>query len=126
MSEKLIGVTTGVAGIFLWFMPLASWTEEFLGVNRTFFQTGQHIGGIAYLLLFSMFAYSVFSWLKLHPLRIITGVLSLLICFIFLTQIWPNIGWGLLGLFFVSILGTVCAIADNRKEKIVSSDINLT
>jgi uncharacterized membrane protein len=113
MDKRIIGVAIGVAGIFLWFMPLASWTED----SMNFFQAGYHIGGIAYLLLFSMFAYSVFSWFKLYPLRIIAGALSLLICLMFLVQIGSNIGWGLIGLILVSILGIVLGIMDNKKQK---------
>ncbi|MDI6714671.1 MAG: hypothetical protein QMD43_06570 [Thermodesulfovibrio sp.] len=86
MDKRMLGVMLGVAGIFLWFMPLVSWTEEFMGVSRTLIQTGQHLGGITYLLLFSMFAYCVLSWLKIHQLRIIAGVISLLICLIFFAQ----------------------------------------
>jgi uncharacterized membrane protein len=117
MDKRIIGVTIGVAGIFLWFMPLASWTENFVGSSINVFQAGYHIGGIAYLLLFSMLAYSVFSWFKLYPLRIITGALSLLICLMFLVQIGSNIGWGLIGLILVSILGIVLGIMDNKKQK---------
>jgi len=116
MDKRMIGVTIGVAGMFLWFMPFASWTEKFMSEPTRLFQTGQHIGGIAYLLLFSMFTYSVFSWLKLHPLRILAGALSLLICLIFFVQIGSKIGWGLIALILVSILGTFLAIIDNRKE----------
>jgi len=113
MDKRIIGVTIGVAGIFLWFMPLASWTED----STNFFQAGYHIGGIAYLLLFSMFAYSVFSWFKLHSLRIVAGALSLLICLMFLVQIGSNTGWGLIGLILVSILGIVLGIMDNKNQK---------
>jgi uncharacterized membrane protein len=113
----MIGVAIGVAGIFLWFMPLASWTTNFMGSNINIFQTGYHIGGIAYLLLFSMLAYSVLSWFKLHSLRIIAGALSLLICLMFLLQIGSNVGWGLIGLILVSILGIVFGIMDNKKQK---------
>jgi len=120
MDKRILGVIVGVAGIFLWFMPFVSWTGEFMGVSRTLFQTGQHIGGIAYLLLFSMFAYSVLSWFKLHQLRIITGALSLLICLLFFAQIGSNIGWGLIGLILISALSIILAMKDYRfykKEK---------
>jgi len=117
MDKRIIGVTIGVAGIFLWFMPLASWTENFMGSNINVFQAGYHIGGIAYLLLLSMLAYSVLSWFKLHSLRIVAGALSLLICLMFLVQIGSNTGWGLIGLILVSILGIVLGIMDNKNQK---------
>jgi len=117
MDKRILGVTLGVAGIFLWFMPFASWTMEFMGVSSTFFQSGQHIGGIAYLLLFSMFTYSVLSWFKLHQLRIITGALSLLICILFFAQIGSNVGWGLIGLTLISVLSVVLAIKDYMAYK---------
>jgi len=117
MDKRIIGVTIGVAGIFLWFMPLASWTENFMGNTINVFQAGYHIGGIAYLLLLSMLAYSVLSWFKLHSLRIVAGALSLLICLMFLVQIGSNTGWGLIGLILVSILGIVLGIMDNKNQK---------
>ena len=117
MDRKVLGVIIGVAGIFLWFMPFVSWEEEFFGVTWQLYQTGYHIGGIAYLLLFSMFAYSVLSWFRLHPLRIIAGALSLLICLILFVQDPSYVAWGLMGLIMASIVGIVIDLIDNRKDK---------
>ena len=130
MDKRILGVTLGVAGIFLWFMPFFSWKVEFMGVSSTSFLSGhisgQHIGGISYLLLFSMFTYSAFSWLKLHQLRIIAGALFLLICILFLAQIglnieWEliglNIEWGLIGLTIISSLSLILAIKDHMSYK---------
>lgn len=117
MDKRVIGVVIGVAGIFLWFMPFVSWTQEFMGITQRFYQAGYHIGGIAYLLLFSMFAYSVFSWFKIHPLRIISGVLSLLICLMFFVKAGSNVGWGLIVLTLASAIGIILAVIDNKEEK---------
>jgi len=37
MDKRILGVTLGVAGIFLWFMPFFSWKVEFMGVSSTSF-----------------------------------------------------------------------------------------
>lgn len=117
MNRQILGVLIGVAGIFLWFMPLVSWEQEFMGAYRKLYQTGYHIGGIAYLQLLSMFAYAFFSWFNLHPLRIISSALSLIICLIFIFQALSNAGWGLIGLILISIVGIVLALRDIKSMK---------
>ncbi|GLI53366.1 hypothetical protein [Thermodesulfovibrio yellowstonii] len=117
MNRQILGVVIGVVGILLWFMPLVSWQQEFMGVYQNLYQTGYHIGGIAYLQLLSMFAYSFFSWFRLNPLRIISSTLSLLICLLFLFQVLSNAGWGLIGLIIISIAGIVLALRDNKIMK---------
>lgn len=117
MNRQILGVLIGVIGILLWFMPLVSWEQEFMGVYQKLYQTGYHIGGIAYLQLLSMFAYAFFSWFRLNPLRIISSALSLLICLIFLFQVLSNAGWGLIGLIIISIVGIVLALRDNKSMK---------
>ncbi|WP_353684562.1 hypothetical protein V4D30_01865 [Thermodesulfovibrio sp. 3907-1M] len=117
MDRRIIGVILGVAGIFLWFMPLVSWEERFFGNIVNLYQTGYHIGGIAYLLLVSLFSYAALSWLKMHQLRIVAAGVSLLICLIFLFQANANAGWGLIGLTILSISGIFLSVKDLQKER---------
>jgi len=125
MKRQILGVIIGVIGMFLWFMPLVSWEEKAILEDYTYtvYQTGYHIGGIAYLLLFSTFAYAAFSWLKIHPLRIISAAVALVICLLFLGMLYSkralnNVDWGLIGLILVSIAGIVVAFLDYRSEKV--------
>jgi len=117
MNRGILGVIIGVIGIILWFMPLVSWQEEFMGEYVTVYQAGYHIGGIAYLLLLSMFAYAVFSWFQLHELRMIAGAVALFVCSLFFFQASENAGWALVGLIILSIIGILMAFVDYRKVK---------
>ncbi|QWV93174.1 hypothetical protein KP004_18710 [Geomonas oryzisoli] len=69
MDHKTKGVVLGLAGVILWFMPLANF--GFMGLDL--YQTGSHIGGISYLLLTASAGYAVLSWFEQHQLRIIAA-----------------------------------------------------
>jgi hypothetical protein len=45
--------------MWLWFMPWRQFSIEAFDFN----QTGSHMGGVAYMLLMSSFAYAVLAWL---------------------------------------------------------------
>lgn len=47
MNNKTLGVINGIAIVILWFMPFGY--VEFMGMQM--YQSGQHIGGVSYLLL---------------------------------------------------------------------------
>lgn len=110
MDKKLIATLLGVSGVLLWFMPLLN--VEFMG--QQMYQTGQHIGGIAYLILLAALAYAVLSWMQLHVPRIIASGLATAICGLFLLQAGSGAAWGLYGLLLVNIAGTAMAVLDNR------------
>lgn len=117
MDNKVKGVLFGVAGIVLWFMPLAAWDQVFMGQSITMHQAGHHIGGIAYLLLVASIAYAALSWFAQHQLRIIAGCIAVGISLLFLVQAGSNAAWGLLALIAVSGAGVWFAILDNKKSK---------
>jgi membrane protein implicated in regulation of membrane protease activity len=95
--------------MFLWFMPLV----EFDG--GAMYQSGEHIGGIAYLLLAALLAYAVLSWLGQHPPRIIASGLALVISLLFLVRFGVYAAWGLYGLMLVSVAGIVLARRDVKR-----------
>lgn len=105
MNKKIEGVVIGLAGVLFWFAPFAEWHEDYM----VFHQAGNHIGGIAYLLLASSLAYSIFSWLSQPHLRLISACLALLISFYFLFLAGSNTSWGLMCLIFMSGYGAVSA-----------------
>lgn len=113
MNGKVLGTILGVAGVLLWFMPLAY--INFMGADA--YQAGNHIGGIAYLLLFASLAYAVLSWIEQHVPRIIAASVALAISLLFLAQAGSSAAWGLFGLIVVSIAGIVVAIRDNKVLK---------
>jgi len=117
MDNKVKGVLLGVAGIILWFMPLAAWDQEFMGQSMSVHQAGHHIGGIAYLLLLSSIAYVALSWFEQHQLRIIAAAIAIGISLLFLVQAGSTVAWGLLSLIAVSGASVWFAISDNKKSK---------
>lgn len=122
MDNKLIGVLLGVAGIVLWFMPLASWEQEFMRQTVIIHQAGHHLGGIAYLLLISSVAYATLSWFEQHQLRIIAGSIAIGISLLFFVQAGSAVAWGLRALIAVSGVSIWFAIADTKKAKKAKTD----
>ncbi len=112
-SKRIIGTVLGVIGVYLWFTPLAYVDSMGPGV----YLAGHHIGGIAYLLLFSLFAYSVLSWITQHIPRIIAASVSLTISLLFLFQVGSSAALGLFGLIIVSAVGIYLAVRDKKTTK---------
>lgn len=81
MEDRMKGVLFGIFGLFLWFSP---WVNVGGYVGMSVHQSGQHIGGIAYLLLFASFMYAA-------------------ICCLFTTQARSSIAWGLIFYLLLSI-----------------------
>lgn len=117
MNGKILGAILGVAGMFLWFMPLV--IVNFMGTN--FHQAGNHIGGIAYLLLFASMAYAVLSWIGQHVPRIIASSVTLAISILFLAEAGSSAAWGLFGLILVGIAGIVAAVRDNKIKNVAAN-----
>lgn len=116
-DKKIFGVLLGVIGVILWFTPFVEWKQEFMGEIISLHQTGQHIGGIAYLLPLSSFAYAVLSWFELHELRIIAAGVSMGISLLFLYQAGDKVAWGLITLIIVAGISLLAAILDDRRSK---------
>ncbi len=116
MDKKLIATLLGVSGVLLWFMPLLN--VEFMG--QQMYQSGQHIGGIAYLLLLAAVAYAVLSWMQQHVPRIIASALATAICGMFLLQAGSGAAWGLYALLLVNIAGLAMAVRDNRAAAVAA------
>lgn len=113
MEDRMKGVLFGVFGLFLWFSPWVS-LGEYMGVSAH--QTGQHIGGIAYLLLFSSFMYAALSWLEQYRLTLVAAGASTTICCLFTTQAGSSVAWGLILYLISSIASAIFAF---RKCKAV-------
>lgn len=117
MDKKVVGTLLGVAGVILWFMPLAyvdlgSFAGVFHGMQ--WHQAGHHIGGIAYLLLISSAVYAAGSWLLNKEISIISSVVALGISVLFMVQAGSNLAWGLIGLFIVSLASLRLALQMNE------------
>lgn len=116
MDNKLTGTILGVIGAFLWFQPFAY--VDFMGQEA--YQAGNHIGGIAYLLLLGCLAYSVLSWIGQHTPRIIAAGVVLAISTLFFLQSGTSTGWGLYGLLLVGGTGAFLAWKDNKASSLIS------
>lgn len=112
MDNKMKGVLFGVAGVILWFTPFVY--VQFMG--REGYQTGQHIGGIAYLLIFASIAYGALSWLEQYQLALIAGAVATGICALFAIQAGGSIAWGLILLLALSA-GSVLLAWRSRQAK---------
>ncbi len=112
MNKKVVGTVLGVAGCLLWFMPFVY--VIFMGNEA--YQAGNHIGGIAYLLLISSFAYAVLSWLEQIIPSIIAATLALVICLLFLLQAGAAVAWGLIALTIVSLVSVVLAVREKQSR----------
>ena len=110
MHKKIAGTVLGVVGMCLWFMPLAY--VDFGGMQA--FQTGSHIGGIAYLMLFASFAYAALSWMEQHVPRIMAATVALAVGLLFMAQAGGSMAWGLIGVVVCSLVGFVLAVRDHN------------
>lgn len=106
------GVLLGVGGLVLWFTPFVY--VEFMGVDA--YQSGQHIGGIAYLLLLASIAYAALSWVEQYQLAIVAAGVAVGICALFAVQAGTSIGWGLALLMVLSIVSIVLAVRSNKTK----------
>ncbi len=107
-ARKIFGTILGISGVLIWYMPLA---HVQIG-GKIAYQAGNHIGGIAYLLLFSLLGYSVLSWLEQHIPRIIAASVALVVSLMFLFQAGSDAAWGLFGMIFFCIASIVAAVRD--------------
>jgi hypothetical protein len=108
MDKKTTSTLLGISSCVLWFMP---WVYlDFMGVNA--YQSGSHIGGLAYILLLAAVAYAILSWLLQYQLCLIVAGLSVLIAGGYLFLAGGAMGWGLVGIFFVSIASVFISYRD--------------
>lgn len=112
MDKKMVAVLLGIAGVILWFMPFAN--IEFMGFKA--YQTGQHIGGIAYLLLLASIAYAALSWMQQSQLAVIAAAVATGVCLLFAVQVGASIAWGLILLLIVSIASIVFAVRNRQNQ----------
>lgn len=110
MNTKVVGAVLGAIGLFLWFQP-------FVMLGGGYWQSGQHIGGIAYLLLIAMAAYSVLSWMELHVPQMIASGLALAILLWFFAQAGASAAWGLYSLIVLNFVGMAIAWRDEQKGR---------
>lgn len=112
MDNKMKGVLLGVGGLVLWFTPFAY--VDFMGMNA--YQAGQHIGGIAYLLLVASIAYAALSWVEQYQLAVVAAGVATGICVLFALQAGTAIAWGLILLLILSIVSIVFAVRSKKAK----------
>lgn len=91
-------------------------TVSWMGMDGLF-QTGIHIGGIAYLLLLASATYAVLSWIEQPVPRLVSAFLATLISGLFFLQAGSAVAWGLIGLFLTSVSSTIFAYIDYKSSK---------
>lgn len=93
MNKKTRGVLYGFAILILWFMPFGY--VNFMGITMS--QSGQDIGGIAYLLLVAGIAIATLSWKEEYQLSLMVAGAGLLVCLLFVASYGFSSSWGLAG-----------------------------
>ncbi|UUM32189.1 hypothetical protein [Vibrio japonicus] len=113
MDKKVVSLSLGIIGVFLWFMP-------FIKVEMSSFvsyQSGKHIGGIANLLVVASLAYLILSVLELHAPRVVAAVVASAICAQLILQVGSWAGWGLIAHTVVSLIGVYLSVEDYSSIK---------
>ncbi|WP_297451819.1 hypothetical protein [Ferrovum sp.] len=109
MKTKWVASGLGIVAMWLWYMPWIMLGDD----DRSGFylyQSGQHIGGTAYLLLGLGAGYSYFTLKEMKGGRILVSLSGLLISLGYLTTVGKSAGWGLLGLCLVEGLSLGLAL----------------
>lgn len=112
MNGKILGTILGAVGVVFWFMPFA----QIHFMDMDLYQTGQSVGGIAYLLLVACVLASALSWIGMQPPRIIVTGIALAVCLMFHVQAGASALWGLYGLTAVSAVNLAAAIRDHLRS----------
>lgn len=105
MKNRTIGITLGVAGVVLWFMPMLQ-----VGINV--YATGRQIGNISYLLVGCFATYALLSCFQMHRFRVITAGTATAVSLLLLFEAWSNAAWGLYSICAVSVLSWLAACID--------------
>jgi len=94
MNTKTLGAIYGSAILILWFMPFG--TSSFMGFELS--QSGQDMGGIAYLLLLAGGVIAISAWFEQHQPCMIAAGVGLVVSLLLALGFGTAIGWGLIGL----------------------------
>ncbi len=113
MDKRVVGTLLGIGGMWLWFMPWRQFSIEAFDFN----QTGSHMGGVAYMLLMSSFAYAVLAWLPQPVPRIIVAAVATLLAGLFWLSFGESAAWGLVGLCLVSGVSLIEAVQEHSSFK---------
>lgn len=109
MKIRWVASGLGILTMWLWYMPwIMLGNDDQSGFYV--YQSGQHIGGTAYLLLGLGAGYSYFTWKEVKGGRILVSLSGLLISLGYLSMAGKSAGWGLLGLCLVEGLSLGLAL----------------
>lgn len=109
VNKQFYGVSLGLLVLFLWFQPFVDF--------GLMYQSGQHIGGIAYLILFAGAGVMVFSWQRNAQLLLISGIFGTVISFWISYEIgFSRIGWGIFTIAFIAFPLSISLAGRFKKE----------
>jgi hypothetical protein len=105
-NKQIIDILLGVTSLIFWFQPFNSVSfgnDMFQGSEM--YQSGEHIGGLAYLMLILPVVFAYFSWQENHQFKLISGGTQLLLCVIFLIPRLSagNVKYGIIILTFLAV-----------------------
>jgi predicted membrane protein len=115
MTKKNIDVMLCVASIFCWFLPFYSISGMFgMANNVEYYQSGEHIKGIAYLMLIAPVAFAYFSWTANSQLKLIAAGSQLLLCALFVLSHVGSLKYGLILLFALALYMVVKSLPPKK------------
>lgn len=87
-TKQIIDISLCVASLLFWFQPFNSvsfGSYDMLNIyGYQMYQSGEHLGGMAYLMLIAPVAFGYFSWKEEDQLKLISAGTQLLLCKIYL------------------------------------------
>lgn len=109
MECRTLGLTLGLLGCILWFMPWVAWEQQFMGSLVPIHQAGNHIGGLAYILFAALGVSGLSAWMRQYQVQFIAGLVALGISGLYAWQAGENLAWGLVALLAVSLINLFVA-----------------
>jgi H+/Cl- antiporter ClcA len=94
---KYTGIIACLALLLFWFAPWVEWDEPqmFGSGTDTIYQSGEHIGGRAYLILLAALAQAGFGWFRHYGIAALVSLFGLALCGLYLIDVWHGLRYGL-------------------------------
>jgi hypothetical protein len=127
MEKRTVDAILSVISIFLWFAPFNSISRStglfFNGTTITGYQSGQHLGAFALLLLLIPLAYAYFSWNSIKPLQKIAAYAQLAASLIFFIPraFGSNVRYGLVFITAIAAIMVFRSVGETEQSSVIEA-----
>jgi hypothetical protein len=98
VDNKGIGALLAALSAYFFYQP-------FVRFNDVFYQSGEHLGGIAYALILLPIAFAVANWFRQKQLALLFSICATLLSVQYLIRIGPaNAAFGIWCIFICSVI----------------------